>query len=45
MVSDVAGRYVAEATRDRAVVRTGDGAMASFLSQDSRPSLLALLLT
>jgi len=45
MVSDVASPTAAEATRDRAVVRTGEGLAAVFPSREARPSLLALLLT
>ena len=45
LVSDVAGPTVAEATRDQAVVRTGEGPAAVFPSRETRPTLLALLLT
>ena len=45
MVSDVAGRIAADAIRDRAVVRTGEGPAAVFPSREARASVLALLLT
>jgi hypothetical protein len=45
MVSDVDGRMRAATIRDRAVVRAGDGVAAAFPTRETRPSLLALLLT
>lgn len=45
LVSDVAGRIDAAATRDRAVVRTGDRPATSLPPREARVSLLALLLT
>ena len=45
LVSAVASSSAAEATRDRAVVRTGDGPAAGGETPDARVSLLALLLT
>lgn len=45
MVSDVAGLTEADATRDRAVVRTGEGPAAVVPTGDARVSHLALLLT
>ena len=45
MVSDVASPSQAEAIRDRAVVRTGEGPAFSFPAREVRGSVLALLLT
>ena len=45
LVSAVASSSAADATRDRAVVRTGDGPAAGEETPDARVSLLALLLT
>lgn len=45
MVSDVAGCMQPEATRDRAVVRTGDGPATALPTREAHASLLALLLT
>ena len=45
MVSDVASPSQAEAIRDRAVVRTGEGPAFSFPTREVRGSVLALLLT
>ena len=44
LVSDVAGRIAADATRDRAVVRTGEGTASGGSAVATRSSLLALLL-
>jgi hypothetical protein len=45
LVSDVASRTEADATRDRAVVRTGEGPAIDFPTREARATLLALLLT
>jgi hypothetical protein len=45
LVSAVARPFAAEATRDRAVARTGEGPVAAAPSRDSRSTPLALLLT
>ena len=45
MVSDAGGLMVAGASRDRAVVRMGDGVARGFRTEEARPSRLALLLT
>lgn len=45
MVSDVGGWKQAAATRDRAVVRTGDRPAVSLSASKAHASLLALLLT
>jgi hypothetical protein len=45
LVSGVSGRLKADANRDRAVVRTGEGPAVVFPSREARASLVALLLT